>query len=108
MTGSAATSSGTTARSRQAPDYHLIDRPDEITHLVCCRDASWRVAFCGAEETEINPVAEVICAMCVAEARAMRPEFDTDEELVCPVDGNRCPNEPEIDERIAREIGPLR
>jgi hypothetical protein len=85
------------------PSFRLVARPDEIAHLVCCRDASWKVAFCGAEGDEINPAAEVICSMCVAEARAMRPQLDQDDEPTCPVDGNPCPEEFEIDMRIARE-----
>lgn len=83
----------------------LISDPDDIVHLVCCRDVVWRVAFCGAEETKVNPAAETACTMCVEEARAMLPDFDAGDHPRCPVDGNPCPDEHEIDLRIARETG---
>jgi hypothetical protein len=100
-------------RSQAAPDqerwaevqYKLVARPDEITHLVCCRDVSWRTTFCGAEEQEINPAAEIVCTMCVEAAEAMLPGCTSDLVGTCPVDGNPCPPEHEVDLRIARETG---
>jgi hypothetical protein len=83
--------------------YRLVARQEEIVHLVCCRDVSWRKTFCGADGVEINPAAEIVCTMCLEEAGAMRPGWASGEGIVCPVDGNRCPDEHEIDLRIARE-----
>jgi hypothetical protein len=81
--------------------YRLSANPEEIAHLVCCRDVSWRVAFCGFENTEVNPAAEIICTMCLEEVSRLRPDFASDPEMTCPVDGNCCPDEAEIDQRIA-------
>ena len=83
--------------------YKLVSRPDDITHLVCCRDASWRVAFCGAEDADVNPAAEVVCSMCLEEAQARQPRFGTEERLICPIDGTPCPDEADIDRRILLE-----
>ncbi|MBS2537830.1 hypothetical protein KGQ20_34265 [Catenulispora sp. NF23] len=94
---------GTGTSQRTQPAYTLIARPDEITHLVCCRDASWTRAFCGSEETEVNPAATVACAMCVERAEEMLPGCFANVPTLCPVDGNPCPDEHEIDLRIARE-----
>lgn len=82
----------------------LIARPDEIAHLVCCRDVVWRTAFCGVQSEEINPAAEMICSMCLEEAEALLPGWALGDTVVCPVDGNACPPEAEIDERIMREV----
>lgn len=81
--------------------YRFVANPEEITHLVCCRDFSWRVAFCGFEGIEVNPAAEIICAMCLEEVSRLRPDLASGQEIICPVDGNRCPDEDEIDRRIA-------
>ncbi|ONI82990.1 hypothetical protein ALI144C_18250 [Actinosynnema sp. ALI-1.44] len=86
--------------------YQLIAKPDEVTHLVCCRDASWGKAFCGAVTSEINFSVQRLCTMCVEEAEAMLPGCSTNEETLCPVDGNRCPDEHEIELRIARATDP--
>jgi hypothetical protein len=80
--------------------------PDEITHLVCCRALSWRRAFCGVEQDTINATAELLCTMCVEQAEAMWPGWRADPETFCPVDGQSCPDEHEIDLRIAWESGP--
>ncbi len=82
--------------------YRLVPDPDELVHLVCCRAESWRTAFCGAECDDINPVATVACTMCLEEAEAMRPGCLAGAEIVCPVDGVPCPEDHEIDLRIAR------
>ncbi|GAA0641739.1 hypothetical protein GCM10010174_75260 [Kutzneria viridogrisea] len=94
----------TRQEQRTEARYRLVARPEEITHLVCCRDVSWRRTFCGEEGLEINPAAREVCAMCMEEAAAMRPDWLSGSELRCPVDGNPCPDEAEIDRRIAREI----
>lgn len=83
--------------------YRLVARAEKITHLVCCRDVSWRRTFCGAGQTQINLTATVICSMCLDEAEAMRPGCTSSIGEACPVDGNPCPDDPEIDLRIARE-----
>jgi hypothetical protein len=97
------TDADTRPRQRTEPAYSLVAKPDEITHLVCCRDVSWGRAFCGAEETEINLAATVPCTMCIEQAEVMLPGCLTNDPILCPVDGNPCPDEHEIDLRIARE-----
>ena len=93
-------------RTTPAPAFDLVDQPDEITHIVCCRDVPWRTAFCGAEgATGINPGALHLCSMCVEEAQARRPGWLFEAQSVCPVDGQPCPSEEEVDARIARETG---
>lgn len=66
----------------------------------------WRTAFCGLDTRGqgINPAAEVICSMCLDEAERLLPGFGLGETITCPVDGNACPPESEIDERIMREV----
>ncbi|GAA2270808.1 MULTISPECIES: hypothetical protein [Kitasatospora] len=98
----------TTAREQQV-EGHLQLTPDreKITHLVCCRDASWRTAFCGTPGHAINLAAEIICAMCLETAEAMHPGWlSNGMGYVCPVDGNPCPDDHEVDLRIARETDP--
>ncbi|WP_147264701.1 hypothetical protein [Streptomyces sp. NBRC 110611] len=92
------------ARTEDA--LRLSASPDDIGHLVCCRALSWRTAFCGAEGDTINPAPELVCTMCVEQAEAMWPGILADPEAFCPVDGQPCPDEHEIDLRIAWETGP--
>ncbi|PNE32867.1 hypothetical protein AF335_15165 [Streptomyces eurocidicus] len=80
--------------------------PDDIGHLVCCRDVSWRTAFCGIEGDTINIAVETYCTMCLEQAEAMRPGWLADPGMFCPVDGQPCPDEHDIDQRIAEETGP--
>ncbi len=82
----------------------LAHLPDEITHIVCCRDDPWRVTFCGAEASGINPAAQHVCTMCIEEGNARRPGWLL--AGVCPMDRQPCPPEAEVDERIARETSP--
>lgn len=84
----------------------LIARPEEITHIVCCRDAEWHKGLCGFEDDDlsINPAAEMICTMCLEVAETMRPGWIA--AAVCPLDGIPCPDEHEIDLRIASETEP--
>jgi hypothetical protein len=87
--------------------YQLIIKPDDIVHMVCCRDTSWGTAFCGEPTSEeINVGAQHPCTMCIEQAEAMLPGSSTSEENRCPVDGNRCPDEHEINLRIARATDP--
>jgi hypothetical protein len=93
-------------RTTAAPAFQLVERANEITHLVCCRDVSWRTAFCGAaEEAAVNVDARHICSMCMEQAEASRPGWASGPDLVCPIDDRLCPTEQEIDARIARETG---
>ncbi|WP_109505514.1 hypothetical protein [Nocardioides speluncae] len=91
----------TTARKLE-----LQNDEGEILHLVCCRDPSWTVAFCGFEADVINLTGTTLCTMCVDIARARDPEFATRDRLTCPFDLTPCPDEHEIDLRILREVGP--
>jgi hypothetical protein len=82
--------------------YQLITKPNDIVHLVCCRETSWGTAFCGEPTSrEINMDIQRPCTMCVEQAEAMLPGCSTSEENLCPVDGNPCPDEHEINLRIA-------
>lgn len=87
--------------------YRLIASTEEITHLVCCRDVVWQTTFCGIRGPDtINPAAEVICTMCLEAIEAMSPGCVSAPVKTCPVDDRRCPDEYEIDLRIARETDP--
>ena len=99
---STATSSGARQDRQTEPAFRLVANADEIAHLVCCRDVSWKRAFCGAEEVEINLAATIACTMCVEHAEAMLPGCLANDPLLCPVDTNPCPDEHEIDLRIAQ------
>ncbi|MGW2369431.1 hypothetical protein ACWCZ5_28100 [Streptomyces sp. NPDC001667] len=92
--------------ARTEPSFRLDADPDEIGHLVCCRDPSWRTAFCGAEADTVNVAVETLCTICVERAEAMWPGYWADPERFCPVDGQPCPDEHDIDLRIAWETGP--
>jgi hypothetical protein len=94
------------ARTRTGARLRLGTDSDDIVHLVCCRDVSWRTAFCGAEEDTVNLAAETPCTMCVEQVEAMWPGFWADPEWFCPVDGRACPDEYEVYLRVARETGP--
>jgi hypothetical protein len=90
-------------QSVTAPAHRLVDQPDEITHLVCCRDESWRTAFCGASDLEeINHGALHYCSMCMEEAERMRPGWLLEPDGTCPVDGRRCPTGAEYDALVER------
>lgn len=108
MTAPATEDRNTTATGSQTETtYRLAPDEDEITHLVCCRDVSWRTAFCGVQNTDaINPAAENFCTMCLEAIEAMAPGSLLSPGKFCPVDGNRCPDERELDLRIARETDP--
>ncbi|MDT0379163.1 hypothetical protein RM572_10340 [Streptomyces sp. DSM 42041] len=92
---------------RTAARLRLVPDPEEITHLVCCRQTPWVQAFCGArDEDRINPVPDMICTMCVEAVEAMTSGHGPALEGICPVDAQPCPDEHEIDLRIARETDP--
>lgn len=91
------------------PQFVLVDQPDEVTHLVCCRSTDWRHTFCGSLETDaVNVTAQRCCAMCVEEAESALPGWTGAAQRRCPVDGRRCPDDAELDARIARETGSAR
>lgn len=53
--------------------------PDDIAHLVCCRDDEWRLGFCGAPGEYLNFATETVCTMCVEVAEQRLPGcFDND------------------------------
>lgn len=82
--------------------YKLGQDPDELAHLVCCRDLDWRTALCGYEEPDepvIMTEAKTVCTMCVEagggiDGRALA-------ERRCPVDDRSCPDDDEVDRMIA-------
>lgn len=77
--------------------YALGSTPDEVAHVVCCRDLDWRRAFCGYEEPDpvIVPEMTTLCTMCV-EAMGRVPGPGQ-----CPVDDQPCPDDDTIDRMIA-------
>ena len=86
------------------PQLLLVDEPDGITHLVCCRSTDWQQTFCGSLDTEaVNVTAQRYCAMCVEEAESALPGWTGAQHRHCPVDGRRCPGDEELDARIARD-----
>ena len=105
--GSGATAPATASQPpapTTTPRLVLVDEPDEITHLVCCRSTDWRQTFCGSLESEaVNVTAQRYCAMCVEEAESALPGWTDATERRCPRDGRRCPDEAELDARIAHE-----
>jgi hypothetical protein len=84
----------------------LAADPDEIAHLVCCRDESWRVAFCGFETESINMAAEHVCSMCASEVERLMPDFHEHSPPRCPKDRQLCPSQLEVDQRVMREVSP--
>ena len=100
---------GGTLEVRRTPAWEvkhkLEQNPDEMVHLVCCRDVVWRKAFCGYEEPEmtIATQANVLCTMCV---EVMTAKSGVPWDGNCPVDDQPCPDEEAvdkiIDERTAR------
>lgn len=81
--------------------HRIVENPDEVAHLVCCRDMDWRKAVCGHEDTEaeIAMSADVFCTMCVEVwiSHGTEPGSGT-----CPFDDQPCPDDEELD-RIIRE-----
>jgi hypothetical protein len=89
------------------PRFSLTSDDDAIAHLVCCREASWEVAFCGEPNDVIAMNATAVCTMCIEVAKSRRPEWDMyADPPECPQDGEPCPDEHDIDLRILREVTP--
>lgn len=94
----------TASRPPATPQFVLVDQPDVITHLVCCRSTDWRHTFCGSLETDaVNVNAQRYCAMCIQEAESALPGWTGAAERRCPADGRRCPDDADLDARIVRE-----
>ena len=84
--------------------FLLVDEPDAITHLVCCRSSDWRQTFCGSTDaSEVNVTAQHYCSMCLEEAESALPGWAATGRPTCPLDGRRCPGDDELDARIERE-----
>lgn len=78
---------------------------DAIAHLVCCREASWTIAFCGEPNAVITMNPRAVCTMCVEVAKSRHPAWDMlADPPTCPSNGKPCPDEHEIDLRILREV----
>ncbi|WP_153395731.1 hypothetical protein [Ornithinicoccus halotolerans] len=98
--------SHSTSATVTGPRHQLVNNPDEILHLVCCRDPEWKVAFCGEDGGHINVTAETLCTMCVEYIEERVPGFLGSDERVCPVDYRQCPEEHQVNLRILREVSP--
>lgn len=79
---------------------------DEITHLVCCRDQKWGIAFCGYVSDTLNMGAEHFCTMCVAEVEMLMPDVYEQTSPHCPKNREPCPTQFEVDLRVLREASP--
>lgn len=90
------------------PLFETTGSTDEVVHLVCCRDVSWRRAFCGEENDRmVSGSFDRVCSMCVDEAETMRPGWASSPEgNVCPVDGRPCPSAAELDAETSRRSRP--
>jgi hypothetical protein len=95
---------GISTRPAGEPGLRLTSDEDEIMHLVCCRDTTWAVALCGESSDQINLAGTVVCTMCVDVAEQLRPGCLSQDPLICPKDGEPCPDEHEIDLRILHEV----
>lgn len=84
----------------------LTSDADEVTHLVCCRDQRWGIAFCGFASDTLNMAAEHACSMCVAEVERLMPDFLEHAPPRCPKDRQPCPSQFEVDLRVMREVSP--
>ena len=83
--------------------YKWSDNPEEVTHLVCCRDLDWRKALCGYvdEEPNLKTEFENICTMCVETVEQMGAPMGSRQ---CPIDNQECPPEEEIQRMIAERV----
>ena len=85
------------------PLFEVAEAGDEVVHLVCCRDVSWRRAWCGEENDRLAVSMEHVCSMCVEEAERLRPGWASSPDgNVCPIDGRPCPSQAELEDETAR------
>ncbi len=87
----------------------MVDRALELAeavdHLVCCR-RPWNRALCGAdlEEASVTIIVDRLCSMCMEVAMSGLAEhgyvLEDLERAICPLTGENCPSEDEIDEKI--------
>ncbi|MDT0213168.1 hypothetical protein Q9R29_04650 [Rothia sp. ARF10] len=90
----------------QAPALDLRNDPDEVTHIVCCRDPKWEKTWCGADADHVNVVAEDLCSMCIEVAQKRLPSFLENDPTICPMDFAPCPDQHDVDLRILRTVSP--
>ena len=88
------------------PLFELRRHSDEITHIICCRDVSWRRALCGESSDRLVMTARDVCTMCVEVADGMRPGWRANEDVICPVDGRSCPSDEEMNAEMVRRSVP--
>lgn len=75
----------------QEPRFSLANEEDAISHIVCCRDESWEVAFCGEPGDRINMSVTMVCTLCLEEAKSRGPHWDMfADPPICPNDGEPC------------------
>lgn len=57
--------------------YKMSENPEEMAHLVCCRDIEWRRGFCGYIEEDPNLIPDPtnVCTMCVETVESMGGSF---------------------------------
>lgn len=78
--------------------FRLNDDPDELAHVICCRDLEWRKAACGYEESDpsIMMEANVICTMCIEAIGGLGALA----EGRCPYDDQPCPDDETLNQII--------
>jgi hypothetical protein len=89
-----------------APVYRAVDRPEDLTHVVCCRDYTWARGLCGADTGGyLDLGATNTCAMCIEIMRDAFAKLPADRPAdTCPIDGCPCPPDAELDEIIRRRL----
>jgi hypothetical protein len=95
----------TSQRPATAPTVPVVSRPEEVTHLVCCRSDPWDRAFCGEPGEALNDAPQVLCSMCLEEGESRLPGWSETDPTWCPFDGRPCPGDAEREELIARRTG---
>lgn len=78
--------------------FTLNQDPEELAHIVCCRDLEWRKAACGFEDPNpaITLEANVICTMCVEAIGGL----DALAQGRCPFDDQPCPDDETLNQMI--------